>query len=240
MKPERHVAQRERRLALVATAAQAEPAPAGVARREADDFQPCEVGRRRARRSCGCDTGLADLRRIEAGDAVRLRYLLAGRPLSQTAIGVVPAAWRERAAGGRISGRDGDARDASRPRGARLRAWDRDEKSLRVGVPRVAEDGAHRPALDDAPAVHDRDLRREVGDDAQVVRDVDERQAESPPEAVDDLEDACLRGHVESRRRLVEDDEIRLADDGHGNADALLLPAAELVRKACQELIIDR
>ena len=57
-------------------------------------------------------------------------------------------------------------------------------------------------------------------------------------EVVDDLAqergDLRLGGHVEAGRRLVEDHRLRIAAQGQGERDPLLLPAGELVRIALE------
>ena len=48
------------------------------------------------------------------------------------------------------------------------------------------------------------------------------------------VDDLLLRRHVEAGGRLVQHDQIGLAGQRHGDADALLLPARELVRIAAR------
>ena len=68
------------------------------------------------------------------------------------------------------------------------------------------------------------------GDDAQVVGDEDDAHLVLVAQLVDEVEDLHLRRHVESRRRFVGDQDARLADEGHGDHDALTHTARELVR----------
>ncbi|MEJ1976994.1 MAG: hypothetical protein WDN49_13665 [Acetobacteraceae bacterium] len=49
-------------------------------------------------------------------------------------------------------------------------------------------------------------------------------------------EDLDLRHDVESGRRLVQDQQFRLAGQRHGDHGALELAAGDLVREACAEL----
>ena len=56
------------------------------------------------------------------------------------------------------------------------------------------------------------------------------------PEIDQQRDDLLLRRHVEAGRRLVEHDEGRVAGERHGDADALLLAAGQLVRIAPQEI----
>ena len=68
------------------------------------------------------------------------------------------------------------------------------------------------------------------------MRDVHHRQPALAPQALDLVEDARLGDDVEAGRRLVEDDERRLADERDRDRHALLLAAGELVRVAAHEL----
>ena len=77
---------------------------------------------------------------------------------------------------------------------------------------RVGEDLVDRPALDDPAGVHHGDLVDHLRDDAEVVRD----RAGSPCRARSRSSRISSRicawiGHVERRRRLVGDQELRVA-----------------------------
>ena len=62
--------------------------------------------------------------------------------------------------------------------------------------------------LGDASGVHDDDLVRDLRDDAEIVRDHDDRHAVLLLELAHQLEDLRLRRHVERRRRLVRDQQL--------------------------------
>ena len=108
--------------------------------------------------------------------------------------------------------------------------WDRSEQALRVRVRGCREDLCGRPLLDDLSPVHHDNAVGEVGNDAHVVRDEDDRGAEPVPQVPQELEDRRLDGDVEGRGRLVGDDHLRLARDRNGDHDTLLLPAGQQVR----------
>ena len=76
-----------------------------------------------------------------------------------------------------------------------------------------------------------------VGDDGEVVADVERRDAVRVAEVAHGAQHVRLRRHVEAGGRLVEHDHARPAREGHREADALLLAARELVRVAAQELV---
>ena len=65
------------------------------------------------------------------------------------------------------------------------------------------------------------DLVGDVGDDAQVVGDDDDRGVELGLELPDEVEDLRLDGHVERGGRLVGDQQRGAVDQGHRDHDAL-------------------
>ena len=98
------------------------------------------------------------------------------------------------------------------------------------GMARPVEDLARRPGLHDPARVHDGDAVAQLGHDAEVVGDEDQREVGL---ALDVLQQAQVLGldrHVERGRRLVGDQQARLAGDGDGAGHALADAAAHLVR----------
>ena len=71
------------------------------------------------------------------------------------------------------------------------------------------------------------------------MADEDVGEPELLLELYEQVDDLGLDGDVESRDRLVADDDLRLEDNGTGNADALALAARELVRIAVLELEVE-
>ena len=147
------------------------------------------------------------------------------------------AAGRERAAGGPRARRRGPPGDPDQVAAAR-EVRDGLHEAARVGVRRVREQLGRRPELDDPPGVHDGRAGRERADHGEVVADVERRDVMSRRQLAHRAEHVRLRGHVEAGRRLVEHDQARAARERHGEADALLLPARELVRIAPQVLLV--
>src|SRR3954470_1650867 len=105
------------------------------------------------------------------------------------------AAWAEAAAGRRIDQVRRRARDEVQARGAQ--ADRRAQQLLGVRVLRVAEDVADVALLDDTARVHHRDPVACLGDDAEIVRDEQQRRVEVLPQVVEDLDDLRLDQHVE-------------------------------------------
>jgi ABC-type lipoprotein export system ATPase subunit len=95
---------------------------------------------------------------------------------------------------------------------------------------RAVEDVGHRRLLLDAAGIHDGELVRLLRYHAEVVRDEEERHAMALAELAQQLEDLRLDGDVEGRRRLVRDEDARLAGDRDGDHDALAHAARELMR----------
>ena len=69
-------------------------------------------------------------------------------------------------------------------------------------------------------------------DDAEIVGDEHDGHAETLLQRAQQIEDLRLDGHVERRRRLVGDQEIRLVGERHGDHDALALAAGHFMRIA--------
>ncbi len=108
----------------------------------------------------------------------------------------------------------------------------RREQRDRVRVQRVVVELLGGRDLDDPAEVHDRDPRRDVTDDREVVGDEQVRQPELPLQVLHQVDDLRLDRDVERGDRLVGDDEVRIERECAGEADALALAAAELVRVA--------
>ncbi len=87
-----------------------------------------------------------------------------------------------------------------------------------------------RTPLHTAPAVHHQHVVRDVGDDAEVVGDEDDRGAGLLLELLEQVHDLGLHGDVQRRRRLVGDQQRGVADQRHGDHRALAHTAGELVR----------
>ena len=84
--------------------------------------------------------------------------------------------------------------------------------------------------LDDLAGVHDDGAVGDVGHDAPVVGDDQDRHAGGVLQVAQQLEDLGLHGDVEGRGRLVGDQELRPAGEREGDVDALGHAAGDLVR----------
>ena len=85
------------------------------------------------------------------------------------------------------------------------------EKSARVRVRRVAEHGFGRAAFNHAGGIHDVHAVGVSGNDAEIVRDDHDRDAEPSRQILHQFEDLRLDRYIESRRRLVRDQQFWIA-----------------------------
>ncbi len=97
---------------------------------------------------------------------------------------------------------------------------------------RLVIERVRRALLHDPARVHHRGVRAGLRDDRQVVRDEDEREAELVRQVREEVEDLGLHHHVERGRRLVGEENARVAGERHRDRGALAHPAGELVRVA--------
>ena len=99
------------------------------------------------------------------------------------------------------------------------------DELARVGVLRRLQHVARGPLLHDAPLPHDDDEIAQQVHHVEIVGDEQIAHAEAVLQLFQEVEHHRLHRHVERRRRLVEDHEIRVEGDGAGDADARLLAA---------------
>lgn len=104
------------------------------------------------------------------------------------------------------------------------------QQAFRVVGLRIVEDLVHAPLLDHMTAIHDDHLIGEIGHNTHVVRDDEHRGTEFVAGETQQIEDLGLHRHVECRRRLIGENESGIEHEGHGDDDALLLAARELMR----------
>src|SRR2546427_2640563 len=172
---------------------------------------------------------------------LRVRYPFQLRLLLAADIAPVLAARLELAAWRRGDEVRREALDRHELRFARLvQTRDRAEQAPGVGHLRIREELDGVGLLDDPTRVHDIDALRHARDNAQVVRDEDERRAELARQVLEQIEDLRLDRHVERSRRLVGEDELGAARKGHRDHHALSHTAGELVRVIVDALLRTR
>ncbi len=197
--------QAERRLARPRLADDAERAAGAQAKRRALDGTELLAAERPARDP----EALGEVGRLEDDARVVLRLRPRGRC---------------RGAAGDVVVDDAQARRALRERRPA------GEQRLRVGVLRRGEDLRHAALLAHLAVAHDDDVVGDLADDAEVVADEQHAHPALLLEPGEQLEDLALDRDVERGRRLVGDQELRLAGERHRDHHALLLAARELVR----------
>ncbi len=106
------------------------------------------------------------------------------------------------------------------------------KERLRVRVERVLIKLRTICHLGDPAQIHDRHAIADMPDDRQIVGDEEIGQPEIVLQILEQIDDLRLNRDVERRDRFVANDEVRLDGEGTRDADALPLPAAELVRIA--------
>ena len=92
----------------------------------------------------------------------------------------------------------------------------------------LRDDRRGRPGLDQLARVHDGEPIGQRSEQREVVADVEAADSGVGDEVAKELGDPGLRRHVEAGRRLVEDQDVRVARERDGKRDSLLLAAAEL------------
>ena len=108
------------------------------------------------------------------------------------------------------------------------------KQGRRIGMARPGKKLVNSPLLRLPARIHDRNALRGFRHDRHVVGDQHQCHAFLALQADQKIEDLCLNGHVERRRRLVRDQELRIAGNGHGNHGALIHAAAELMREGIE------
>ena len=172
--------------------------------------------------------------RVEAGDEVL------GPHLAQLAVSASASARRRAGSGRRTRSRRAARAATARGRGspaaaARVRA-PRTGRGIAPSSPIVygccgcANRSSTGASSALRPGVHDEHAVGDVGDDAEVVRDQDDRGAEPLADVAHQVEDPRLDRDVERRRRLVGDQHLRVAGERDRDHHALAHAAGELVR----------
>jgi hypothetical protein len=113
----------------------------------------------------------------------------------------------------------------------------RSQQPDRIRMLRRVEQGLHRAALDDAPRVHHDHVIGHFGHHTQVMRDQHDGGCGFLLQAAHQFQDLRLYGHVERGRRLVGNQQPRLAGQSHRDHHALAHAPAELVRKFVDALL---
>jgi hypothetical protein len=135
-----------------------------------------------------------------------------------------------RASEGTVPRIAGNGAPAGLERARLAEARHRAQQADRVGMPGMAQHVGGRPALDDAPGIHDGDAVGDLGDHAEIVRDEQHAHAALGLDGAQEIENLRLDGDIERRGRLVGDQQHGLAGERHGDGGALAHAAGQFVR----------
>jgi hypothetical protein len=86
---------------------------------------------------------------------------------------------------------------------------DTGEQSLRVGMARIVEERVDVGSFDDAARIHDEDLIRHGGHNAEIMSDQQERRAHVALQVVQKPQDLGLQSRAERRGRLIGHNQSR-------------------------------
>ena len=114
--------------------------------------------------------------------------------------------------------------------------WHSREQGLRIGMLRIVVDIVNWAQLDDFAQIHHSDAIADMPHHAEVMRDEEIGQVQLVLQLFHQVDHLLLNGDIEGGDWLIGDDEARLQSEGAGDADALPLPARELVRVAIDEI----
>ena len=101
---------------------------------------------------------------------------------------------------------------------------------------RIVEDLPVAAGFHDLSSVHNKDPVTEAGHHAQIVGDHDHRGIHFFLHIPDQLQNLRLNGHVQSRGRLVGNDELRIVGQSDGNDDPLAHAAGKFMGILVQPL----
>jgi hypothetical protein len=156
------------------------------------------------------------------------------RILNAADVGRSPAARVEAAALRERRDRRHDAGDFLEPAatltGPGPEERERGDKAARVGMTRRAEHVLGLALLDDAAGIHDTHPPAHIGDQAEIVADHQHSGPFCRAQVANEIEDLGLHGHVERRRRLVGEKQVRITGQCDGDHDPLAHAAGELMR----------
>jgi hypothetical protein len=93
--------------------------------------------------------------------------------------------------------------------------------------------------FNDLSEIHDRNAMTHMLDDAEVMGDEEIRVTVASLKFLDEVEDLCLDRDIESRRRLIKDNELRARDQCPRNSNALPLATTEFMRVTIHMVFIE-
>jgi hypothetical protein len=104
------------------------------------------------------------------------------------------------------------------------------EQAARIGMAHDVEDILDCSHFDSLAGIHHGDPVTCLQDQAEIVRDIDHGGAEFGGDFVDQIDNSGFHRHIKRRGRLVQKQQLGIGQQRHGDDDALLLAAGNLVR----------
>ena len=104
------------------------------------------------------------------------------------------------------------------------------QKRLGIGVLGVGKDLGRRPGLHNLAALHHADPVSDAPHDAQIMGDEQHRQPLGRLQLGQQVQDLRLHRHIQRRRRLIGNEQLRPIGQRHRDHHPLALPARQLVR----------
>ena len=114
---------------------------------------------------------------------------------------------------------------------------DRPHQALGIGVLGLVDDGLDRSCFFDLAIVENDDMVGDLRDNRQIMCDIDGGGTFFLDHLLEGFQHLNLGGHVERGRRLVKNEQVRLAAQRHRRHQALQLSARHLVRIACSDVL---
>ena len=103
---------------------------------------------------------------------------------------------------------------------------------------RSSVDLLHSTLFYDLSVPHHHDTIADLVDDIEIMADEQVAQFISVLQFIQQLQDLSLDRYVQSRDRLVRNDELRPCDHGRGDADSLALSSGQLPGPSLKVLVI--
>ena len=106
------------------------------------------------------------------------------------------------------------------------------KQTQRVGMARSGEELGNRRFFHDFAGIEHDNALAELGHHAQIVRDIQHARAPPGYQFAQQVQNHRFGSHIQACGGLVQDEQIGVAHQRHGDGDSLLHAAAELVRIA--------
>ena len=103
------------------------------------------------------------------------------------------------------------------------------DQAAGVGVAGRGDDGPDRPRLHDLAVVEHHHVVGDLGDDGEIVRDVDRRRPLPGDDLLEGFQHLDLGGHVQRGRRFVQHEQFWAGAQRHRHHQSLKLATGDLV-----------